>query len=490
MHFSKLVSSLKTLSTGGPDVEVAGIAYDSRRVRPGYLFVAVPGHVADGHDFIPEALRAGATSLLVEHGEGNLPPGVAWARVPDSRRALAESAVCFYGRPADHLNLIGVTGTNGKTTTTHLIHTILCRAGLRTGLIGTIHAVIGDEVMPAERTTPESLDVQRLWRRMADAGASDIVMEVSSHALSLNRIDPADFAVTVFTNLTQDHLDFHHDMEDYFSAKALLFTGQPEHALAVINADDAWGRRLEGMSRGRVVTYGCRQGMVRAEGITVDRRGASFRLVSPWGSFPLCLKLTGLFNVYNALAAAATALARGITPGVVRDGLESVAGVAGRFERVDKGQEFTVIVDYAHTPDGLENALRAARRVTGGRVLAVFGCGGDRDRGKRSLMGRVSAELADFTTITSDNPRTEDPLSIIAQVEAGVKAVTDRYRVIPDRRTAIRATLQLACPEDIVVIAGKGHEDYQIIGGTKHPFDDRLVASEALAAMGYNGNNA
>ncbi|MDI6710570.1 MAG: UDP-N-acetylmuramoyl-L-alanyl-D-glutamate--2,6-diaminopimelate ligase [Bacillota bacterium] len=491
MRLAELISVLGVLEAGGDlNIEATGLACDSRQVAPGHVFVAVPGHATDGHLFIPQALERGAAALVVERVEPEWAAKAAWARVPDARRALAAAAAFFYGYPARSLRLTGVTGTNGKTTTTHLTRAVYRQAGLATGLIGTIHTLVGDTVLPAERTTPESLDLQRLWRRMVDSGVTHVVMEVSSHALRLGRVAPADFTAAVFTNLTQDHLDFHRDMEDYFAAKALLFTGLPPGGLAVINADDPWGRRLAEMCGERAVTYGVEGGTVRAGGVAVEARGASFRVASPWGGFPLRLKLTGLFNVYNALAAAAAGLAQGIEADAVRAGLEAVSGVAGRFERVDGGQDFTVIIDYAHTPDGLENVLRAARRVTEGRVISVFGCGGDRDQGKRPLMGRISGELADFTIVTSDNPRTEDPLAIIAAIEAGTRAVTARYSIVPDRREAIRAALEMARSGDIVLIAGKGHEDYQIIGMTKCPFDDRLVVREALAEMGYVENNA
>jgi len=491
LRFDEIASVLEVLEAGGDlSIEVTGLAYDSRQVVPGCAFVAVPGHATDGHLFVPQALERGAVALIVERVAPEWAARVPWVRVADARGALAAAAARFYGYPARRLDLTGVTGTNGKTTTTHLIRAVYRQAGLTTGLIGTIHTLIGDTVLPAERTTPESLDLQRLWRRMADTGVTHVVLEVSSHALRLGRVDPADFAAAVFTNLTQDHLDFHRDMEDYFAAKALLFTGLPAGGAAVINADDPWGRRLAGMCPDRAVTYGVEGGTVRAEGVTAGTRGVSFTVTGPWGTFPLNLRLSGLFNVYNALAAATLGLVRGIPADAVRAGLEAVPGVPGRFERVDGGQDFTVIVDYAHTPDGLKNVLRAARRITEGRVISVFGCGGDRDRGKRPLMGRISGELADFTVITSDNPRTEDPMAIIAAVEAGTRAVTGRYTVIPDRREAIRAALEMARPGDLVLIAGKGHEDYQIIGRTKYPFDDRLAVREVLAGMGYTENDA
>lgn len=468
-----------------------GLAYDSRQVEPGFVFFAIEGFQQDGHDFIGDAIRRGAIGLVVEK-EVEPPPGVAVVRVPDSRRALALAAAEFYGHPGSRLRLVGVTGTNGKTTTTHLLHALYQKRGEKTGLIGTLGALVGDAVLPVERTTPESLDLQALLRRMVDAGVTTVVMEVSSHALALERVTGLEYDVAVFTNLTQDHLDFHQDMENYYAAKARLFLElgrsqvKDRPKFAVINVDDAYGRRLCSVSGGHVVTYAIEQEAdFRATDIVLGPDGTTFTVLWRGGQVPVRLKLVGQFNVYNALAAFAVGVTEGFPVAQVVSALESVVAVPGRFERVDVGQDFVVVVDYAHTPDGLENILRAARAQTAGRVIVVFGCGGDRDPGKRPVMGEIAARLADFTVITSDNPRTEDPRKIIAAIEAGYRRAgrPDSYAVEPDRRKAIALALLKAQPGDIVVLAGKGHEDYQIIGDQKLPFDDRKVAAELLTEM-------
>ncbi|MEW6182596.1 MAG: UDP-N-acetylmuramoyl-L-alanyl-D-glutamate--2,6-diaminopimelate ligase [Bacillota bacterium] len=467
------------------ELDPAGLAYDSRRVEPGFVFFAIQGFQLDGHDYVGDAVQRGAAAVVVEK-DIEEPAGVAVFRVPDSRAALASAAARFYGYPAQRLRMVGVTGTNGKTTTTHLISAIYGAQGEKVGLIGTLCARIGDVVVPEERTTPESLELQALLRRMADAGVTVAVMEVSSHALALQRVAGVEYDVAVFTNLTQDHLDFHKDLEDYFRTKELLFTGLKAPAgkqgskLAVVNADDRYGVRLASTSGGRVLTYGVENPAgVRARDIVLKESGADFTVEGTWGKTPLRLKLAGGFNVYNALAAFATGFAEGFPPGDVARALENAGSVPGRFERVDAGQDFTVVVDYAHTPDGLENVLRAARALARGKVVVVFGCGGDRDSTKRPLMGEAAGRLADFAVVTSDNPRSEDPRKIIAAVETGVRSAGQtRYIIEPDRRKAIKEAFTRAQPGDIVVLAGKGHEDYQIIGTQKIPFDDRKVAVE------------
>ncbi|MFZ5899369.1 MAG: UDP-N-acetylmuramoyl-L-alanyl-D-glutamate--2,6-diaminopimelate ligase [Bacillota bacterium] len=491
MQFKELLEGLPVLAMGGDlFVDLKGIAYDSRNVARGFLFVAIPGFNLDGHNFIPDAAANGAVAFVVQRPEG-LPEGFAWAAVPDPRKALAAVAARFYGYPARELHIVGVTGTNGKTTTTYLMRSIYRHLGFNTGLIGTIQCLIDDQVVPVERTTPESLDLQRLFRQMRDSGVTRVVMEVSSHALTLHRVDPESIDTAIFSNLTQDHLDFHGDMESYYAAKERLFLEQRAGAIAVVNTDDPYGLRLKASCKNRVITYGLHSDAdVRADDVRVTPKGAAFKVLSPWGEFKLSLKLTGLFNVYNSLGVAAAALGEGIPANDIATALSKVPGVPGRFERVDAGQDFTVIVDYAHTPDGLENVLRAAREIAPGRVISVFGCGGDRDRGKRPRMGAISARLADFSVITSDNPRTEDPLAIIADIEPGVRGAGGSYTVVSDRRDAIRTALRMAKNGDIVVIAGKGHETYQIVGRTKYPFDDRDVARAALAEMGYTNYHA
>jgi UDP-N-acetylmuramoyl-L-alanyl-D-glutamate--2,6-diaminopimelate ligase len=482
--FSELIEGQSCLAVGGnQQVHIAGIAYDSRQVQPGFLFVAVEGFTTDGHRYVEQAVSRGAVAVVVQK-EIPLPSGIAFARVPDTRLVLALLAARFYGYPSRKLKLIGVTGTNGKTTTTHLLAAIYRAAGNKVGLIGTIANWIGDRVLPVSHTTPESLDLQKLLAEMVNDGVAVAVMEVSSHALALNRVAGCAFDAGVFTNITQDHLDFHRDMEDYLAAKTLLFRGLGQDGkpgLAVINVDDPRAERIAAATKVPVYTYGLSAGaQVRAQEVKVTPRGASFTVTGSWGECPVNLKLTGYFNVYNALAALTAAVAGGVPLPLAVRALESVEGVPGRFELVDRGQDFAVVVDYAHTPDGLENILTTARAITRGRLITVFGCGGDRDPTKRPLMGEIAARLSDLPVITSDNPRTEDPMRIIAQVEEGVRRVRSDYRVVPDRRKAIRFALGVAAPGDTVIIAGKGHENYQIIGTTKYPFDDRNEAIKAL----------
>lgn len=484
MLFSELIEGQSCLAVGGnQQVHIAGIAYDSRQVQPGFLFVAVEGFTTDGHRYVEQAVSRGAVAVVVQK-EIPLPSGIAFARVPDTRLVLALLAARFYGYPSRKLKLIGVTGTNGKTTTTHLLAAIYRAAGNKVGLIGTIANWIGDRVLPVSHTTPESLDLQKLLAEMVNDGVAVAVMEVSSHALALNRVAGCAFDAGVFTNITQDHLDFHRDMEDYLAAKTLLFRGLGQDGkpgLAVINVDDPRAERIAAATKVPVYTYGLSAGaQVRAQEVKVTPRGASFTVTGSWGECPVNLKLTGYFNVYNALAALTAAVAGGVPLPLAVRALESVEGVPGRFELVDRGQDFAVVVDYAHTPDGLENILTTARAITRGRLITVFGCGGDRDPTKRPLMGEIAARLSDLPVITSDNPRTEDPMRIIAQVEEGVRRVRSDYRVVPDRRKAIRFALGVAAPGDTVIIAGKGHENYQIIGTTKYPFDDRNEAIKAL----------
>jgi UDP-N-acetylmuramoyl-L-alanyl-D-glutamate--2,6-diaminopimelate ligase len=480
---------LEDVISGVFELNPAGLAYDSRRVRPGFVFFAIKGFKRDGHDYIPEAVDRGAVAVVVERDVA-VPAGTRSLKVQNAREALALSAARFFGHPGRRLRVIGVTGTNGKTTTTHLISAVYQAHGTRVGLIGTLYTRIGDLVMEGERTTPESLDLQALLRRMVDEGITTVVMEVSSHALALHRVTGLEFDVAVFTNLTQDHLDFHADIEDYYKAKERLFTrlalGGAKNGpkFAVINRDDRYGERLIGSITSPVITYGVGAADVRARDIVLRGNGTDLVVEGSWGRKAVSLRLVGEFNVYNALAGFAVGVAEGFSIDRTALALENVEPVSGRFEHIDVGQDFTVVVDYAHTPDGLENVLRAARALTRARVIAVFGCGGDRDPVKRPVMGEIAGRLADFTVITSDNPRSEDPLVIINAVETGIKAAGQaRYAVQPDRREAIRQALNLARTGDMVVIAGKGHENYQIIGDQKLPFDDREVAREVLRGM-------
>jgi len=487
-----LISNLKNKRVAGPEnVDIKGMTYDSRHVEPGDLFFCLPGAKADGHDFATQALARGAAAFVVER---ELPlEGATQIIVADSRKTMAALAAIFYGHPARQLRMIGVTGTNGKTTTTYLIKAILEKAGLGVGLIGTIQSLIGERVIPVRNTTPESLDLQHLLRRMVDAKLEYAVMEVSSHALSIGRVAGCEYDTAVFTNLTRDHLDFHRTFDNYAAAKALLFAGLGKNAhkqgakTAVINLDDDYGTFMAGQTTVSVLTYGVeRDGMIRAENVQVTARGTSFTAVTPRGEIELRLKITGMFNVYNVLAAIGAALAEGIAPETIKMALEEFNSVAGRFELVEAGQDFAVVVDYAHTPDGLENILQTAKKFVQGKIIVVFGCGGDRDRTKRPIMGALAARYADFTVITSDNPRSEEPVSIMREIEKGLKEEgirSDQYIMIADRTEAIRAAINRAQTDDIVLIAGKGHETYQILKERTIPYDDREVARGILKEM-------
>jgi UDP-N-acetylmuramoyl-L-alanyl-D-glutamate--2,6-diaminopimelate ligase len=482
------------IAGAGGEPEIADVAFDSRLAGPGTLFFCVRGSSVDGHDFAPAVVAAGAAALVVER---ELDVDVPQLVVADSRRAMAPIAARFFGDPSRELTMIGVTGTNGKTTTAFLVRAMLEGAGVGSGLLGTVRRIVGGRPEEVERTTPEAIDLQRTFRRMLDAGDRACVMEVSSHALALGRADAIHFDVAAFTNLTQDHLDFHHDMEDYFAAKRLLFA-PAERGLApgaaVVNVDDRYGRRLAAELGGgppRLITFSAAGHLadLTAHGVDFDASGAVFTLHGAGPPRRVSLGLPGHFNVENALAAIAATRAAGVG---IDDAVAALAGaepVPGRMEPVDAGQAFGVLVDYAHTPDSLENVLRAARRLTGGRLICAFGCGGDRDAAKRPLMGRAGAELSDLAIVTSDNPRSEDPDAIIEQILAGIPA--DRrgaVEVEPDRRAAIGLAVARAGPGDLVVIAGKGHEQGQeLAGGRKVPFDDREVAREELAALAAPG---
>ena len=473
---------------GEPSTRVTGMAHDSRKVAPGDLFVCVPGGTSDGHDHAPQALGAGAVALVVERPLGMGAPELV---VTDARKSLGRLAAELLKRPAKALELIGVTGTNGKTTTAYLLESILRAAGRTTGLIGTVETRIGDHARPGVRTTPESLDLQLLLWEMKERGVESVVMEVTSHALVLHRVEGLRFASAAFTNLSQDHLDFHADMEDYFAAKRLLF--QPERlATGAINVDDRYGRVLFGEVSVPCVGYGVAEdAQVRGSDVRLGRWCSDLVVsVASEAQADIGLRtfLLGQFNVSNCLAACATALQIGVPAEAIATGIRELKAVPGRFEPVDEGQPFTVVVDYAHTPDSLDNVLRAARRLadhTGGRVLCAFGCGGDRDRGKRPLMGAAAARLADVVIVTSDNPRSEDPHAIIDQVIEGVMAVrpTGPDEILVDRREAIRVLCAAGRPGDVVVIAGKGHETGQEFAEATVPFDDRVEARAALREL-------
>ncbi len=468
---------------------VDGLAYHSAAVEEEDLFVAIRGFAADGHDFLPEALERGAAAIMVENLEkvpSSAPGRVTVIQSANTRMAMALVADEFYRHPSGRLKLVGVTGTNGKTTTTHLVENICKRAGKFTGLVGTVSYRIGKREIPVGRTTPESVDLQRILAEMANEAVEVVSMEVSSHALDLHRVDGCDFAVGVFTNLSQDHLDYHGDMEHYYYAKRQLFTGE-ERRIRVekiaVNLDDPYGRRLIDELGGEIFTFGTsEEAMLRGELLSMNLKGSKIRLSTESEDIQIETQLVGRFNLYNILAAASASLLLGLGWESIAAGIETCSGVPGRFQAVDEGQDFAVIIDYAHTPDSLKKAIIACREIARGRVITVFGCGGDRDVGKRPLMGRYSGELSDYTVITSDNPRSEEPESIIGQIEEGIREVAgpDRYELVVDRRLAISRALEMARSGDVVLVAGKGHEQGQIFADRIIPFDDFTVASELL----------
>ena len=461
---------------GDSTVEVADLAYDSRKVEPGTLFFCVVGEKVDGHEFGARAVEEGAAALVVERELTEL--DVTQVVVADSRAAMAPLAARFWGDPTAQLRMVGVTGTNGKTTTAFLVHEILKAACFPCGLLGTVKQIVGGVEKEVVRTTPEAIELQKTFRAMLEGGDEACAMEVSSHAMTLHRADAIHFEVAIFTNLTQDHLDFHADMEDYFLAKRKLFEAGPK--TAIVNVDDPYGRRLA--SEFECVTFSAEgaEADYSARDVSFDAGGARFAV----GDMDLRTALPGHFNVANALGAFAAAEAIGVGPEIAAAGLARASRVPGRFEPVDEGQGFTVLVDYAHTPDSLENVLRAARRLSDGKVISVFGAGGDRDRDKRPKMGQAGAEGSDLTVITSDNPRSEDPEAIVAEVAAGAEGASE-LEVVVDRRAAIALALARAKPGDIVVIAGKGHEQGQEFeDGRKIPFDDREVVREELWKLG------
>ncbi|MGE5590945.1 MAG: UDP-N-acetylmuramoyl-L-alanyl-D-glutamate--2,6-diaminopimelate ligase [Bacillota bacterium] len=492
MRLAELLRGIPQARVDGlASLDVSALSYDSRSVAPGSLFVAIRGLVTDGHRFVDDAVRAGAAAVMVQE-EVPVPDSVVRVMVPDTREALALASSAFYGHPSKKLRLIGVTGTNGKTTTTYLIRAILRARGFKVGLIGTVKSLIEDEEIPAGRTTPESLDLQALFARMVAAGCDYVVMEVSSHALDLKRVAACEFDAGVFTNLTQDHLDYHGTLENYLAAKARLFrmlgttyAGRPKAGpkVAVLNQDDPASAELRAVTQVPVMTYGIDQPAdLTGSDLDVALDGVRYEVHSPRGRARVNLSMSGRFNAYNSMAAIAVGLAEGVPLDLCIRALEGVPGVPGRVEGVSLGQPYSVLVDYAHTPDGLENVLRAAREMTSRRVIVVFGAGGDRDRTKRPIMGRLAAQLADYAVITSDNPRSEDPEAITAEIEAGVTALASHapYEVLVDRAEAIQRAVELAEAGDVVVIAGKGHETYQIFRDRTIHFDDREVAARAI----------
>lgn len=484
MKLSDLIKDIDAdIICGSTDIDIKNLTIDSRKAAEGTLFVCIYGIHTDGHKYIPSAFDSGCRAVICERDVDDLPDGITALRVDNSRRALAAVAKVFYGDPSKRFELIGVTGTNGKTSTTYFMESVLNTIKRKTAVIGTVEIRLGGEKLPvhlATSTTPDTIELNELFKLMADKGTQDVVMEVSSHSLELKKVDGVDFDVAVFTNLTQDHLDFHKTMENYAAAKARLFTMCKK---GVVNIDDPWSDTMIKAATCPVTTFGIDKAAdVRAVNVEYYMDKSTFDVDINGSTYSFELHVPGRFSVYNALGVIAAALAMGIAPDTVREGINAIKGVPGRIQNVPNNRGFNVIVDYAHTPDGIENILKAVREFTKGNIITVFGCGGDRDRTKRPIMGRLAAELGDISIITSDNPRSEEPMDILKEIETGVKPVTDRYELIVDRREAIYRAVSIAKPGDSVVIAGKGHEDYEIFKDKTIHFDDVEVAEEALNA--------
>ncbi|MGI5892433.1 MAG: UDP-N-acetylmuramoyl-L-alanyl-D-glutamate--2,6-diaminopimelate ligase [Bacillota bacterium] len=480
-----LGGSVQAVRADDTRLEITGIAYDSRKVMPGYLFVAISGLKVDGHDYIDQAIKKGAAVILLEHPVDSIPHHVPVIISADSRKTMSLLASLWWGLPDRRLRVIGVTGTNGKTTTTKLIKWLLESAGQKSGLIGTINNQSGAKILPSTHTTPESLELFELMSIMEEENCQNVIIEVSSHALKQGRVYGCNFDGVVFTNLTQDHLDYHATWEDYRDSKVELFKmvqKQPDQVkYAVINIDDPAAQSFIEATQVDIWTYGMKEGAtLRIKDYHFSASGTKFTVAYQGQDYYISIPLIGKFNIYNASAAVAVALAEGFALDSIIKDLALVPQVAGRFELIDEGQDFKVVVDYAHTPDGLLNVLLAAKELNPRHLICVFGCGGDRDRTKRPIMGRIAAQKSDFVIVTSDNPRTEDPFAIIAEVEVGVKDADGRYLLEENRRAAIEAAIKMAQKDDLIMIAGKGHEDYQLVKGDILHFDDREVARELL----------
>jgi UDP-N-acetylmuramoyl-L-alanyl-D-glutamate--2,6-diaminopimelate ligase len=499
MTFRQLLEGAEVLSQSG-NPTVSGVEYDSRRVGEGSVFLAMKGESSDGNRFIDRAIAAGAAAIVTDSASEQPRPGVAWAQVRHGRRALARLSANFHKRPAERIANTGITGTNGKSTTSFLLDSILRAAGRTTVLVGTIEYHVAGKILPAPHTTPEALELNRLLAEGLSVGVTESVMEVSSHALDQQRIFGIPFDVAVFTNLTRDHLDYHGTMNDYFRAKCVLFEGcgtEPPRAV-VINIDDESSRQLLAVSKeksSQVLSYGLSSGDFHAKSVEITARGTRFQMATPEGEIAMWSPLIGNVNVYNILAAAGAAYARHCPPEAIAKGVFELARVPGRFERVDCGQPFTVAVDYAHTDDALRNLTALARDFVAhaglkGRVITLFGCGGDRDRAKRPLMGDAAGKGSDFVVLTSDNPRSEDPLAIMNDALVGLQKSGTKHVMEPDRRKAIGLAMQEAGPGDIVLLAGKGHEKVQVTKDGAIPFDDVEVARETLNALGYECDGA
>ena len=475
MKLSSLLLKEEIVQLIGNDTEIRKICYDSRKVKPGDVFVCIPGYSADGHEYAQKAEQAGAAAIVCEH---DVPVSVPRAIVKNARRMLAYMAVCYYGRPSDKFNLIGVTGTNGKTSTTYMLKSIFEEAGFKVGLIGTNQNMIGDKIIHSDHTTPESLDLQELFAKMAKEKVDYVVMEVSSHSLELDRVAFCNFKFAIFTNLTQDHLDFHGTMDHYVRAKAKLFQ---MCKVGIINEDDPHYDELMCGAGCSVIGYGLERGSdVKAKNIYMNHNGVSFECELPIGDIKFTSPIPGRFTIYNMLGAIAACFYAGVNVRHIKEGLSHIEGVKGRIETVPTGREFNIIIDYAHTPDGVYNIVSTVREFAPGRVVTLFGCGGDRDRKKRPIMGKIAGELSDFLIVTSDNPRTENPSKIIEDIMSGVQETKCPYIIIENRKDAIRYAIEHAQKDDTIILAGKGHETYQILNTGKIHFDEREVVRDIL----------
>ncbi len=485
MKLAEILISIPGLSIEGEkEIEISGLTYSSATVEPGFLFAALEGEKTDGHNFVPEALQRGARAILSEKPR---PRGmeVTWVKAVDAREALALAAANFYGHPSLQMNVVGITGTKGKTTLTYILESILRRAGHRPGVVGTINYRWPGQTIPAHRTTPEAPDLQRIMSNMLSAGTTHCLVEVSSHALDLKRVWGIHFDVAVFTNLSPEHLDYHLTMEDYFNSKKKLFFLNRKKRTAVVNLDDAWGKKLILELPLTTISYGMEPAaIVRGQNLKLSEKGIKAEITFPGGAIKICSRLLGKHNFYNILAAAATGLALNIPSPLIEEGISDLQGVPGRMEKIANSLGFEVFVDYAHTDVALRSLLESVRQLKPRRVLVVFGAGGDRDRSKRAKMGEVAATLADWSYLTSDNPRSEDPLAILAEIERGFSRLNSRaYTIIPDRRQAIETALNEARAGDIVCLAGKGHENYQILRDKIIPFDDAEIARSVLKTL-------